>query len=184
MSYPELRYHRQETAKVYSTIYTLEPTDEIIVKQQEDGMLGYASVGQFATTGSNVFIGDETISGSLTVTGSAQFGLTSSFNHLYATGARAQLRVDSGNAPSAMLLGSITASNYVSDNSATGQGVPLGGVYHTNGILRVKTGFSQTSINLSSITSLNYANDAAAQSAGLDIGGLYHTNGVLKIRLT
>jgi hypothetical protein len=160
-------------------------TDKLSIQQMDNNFMQITSSIEFrATTGSNVFIGDETISGSLTVTGSAQFGLTSSFNHLYATGARAQLRVDSGNAPSAMLLGSITASNYVSDNSATGQGVPLGGVYHTNGILRVKTGFSQTSINLSSITSLNYANDAAAQSAGLDIGGLYHTNGVLKIRLT
>jgi hypothetical protein len=160
-------------------------SDKLSIEQMDGNFAAITSSIEFrATTGSNVFIGDETISGSLTVTGSAQFGLTSSFNHLYATGARAQLRVDSGNAPSAMLLGSITASNYVSDNSATGQGVPLGGVYHTNGILRVKTGFSQTSINLSSITSLNYANDAAAQAAGLDIGGLYHTNGVLKIRLT
>jgi hypothetical protein len=160
-------------------------SDKLSIEQMDGNFAAITSSIEFrATTGSNVFIGDETISGSLTVTGSAQFGLTSSFNHLYATGAGAQLRVDSGNAPSAMLLGSITASNYVSDNSATGQGVPLGGVYHTNGILRVKTGFSQTSINLSSITSLNYANDAAAQSAGLDIGGLYHTNGVLKIRLT
>jgi hypothetical protein len=72
MSYPELRYHRQETAKVYSTIYTLEPTDEIIVKQQEDGMLGYASVGQFATTGSNELIGTQIISGSLEISGSAK----------------------------------------------------------------------------------------------------------------
>jgi hypothetical protein len=160
-------------------------SDKLSIEQMDGNFSAITSSIEFrATTGSNVFIGDETISGSLTVTGSAQFGLTSSFNHLYATGARAQLRVDSGNAPSAMLLGSITASNYVSDNSATGQGVPLGGVYHTNGILRVKTGFSQTSINLSSISSLNYADDAAAQAAGLDIGGLYHTNGVLKIRLT
>jgi hypothetical protein len=160
-------------------------SDKLSIEEMDGNFAAITSSIEFrATTGSNVFVGDETISGSLTVTGSAQFGLTSSFNHLYATGARAQLRVDSGNAPSAMLLGSITASNYVSDNSATGQGVPLGGVYHTNGILRVKTGFSQTSINLSSISSLNYADDAAAQAAGLDIGGLYHTNGVLKIRLT
>jgi hypothetical protein len=62
-------YHSFEKAKVYSTIYTLEPTDEIIVKQQEDGMLGYASVGQFATTGSNIFEGGQIIDGNLTIVG-------------------------------------------------------------------------------------------------------------------
>ena len=159
-------------------------SDKLSIEQMDGNFAAITSSIEFrATTGSNVFIGDETISGSLTVTGSAQFGLTSSFNHLYATGAGAQLRVDSGNAPSAMLLGSITASNYFSDSSAGSQGVPLGGVYHTDGILRVKTGFSQTSINLSSVASFNYANDTAAQTAGIDIGGVYHTNGVLKIRL-
>lgn len=114
-------------------------SDKLSIEQMDGNFSAITSSIEFrATTGSNVFIGDETISGSLTVTGSAQFGLTSSFNHLYATGARAQVRIDSENAPAAFLLGSITASNYISDTAAASQGVPLGGVYHTNGVLKIR----------------------------------------------
>ena len=45
MSYPEPRYHRQETSKEYTKVYTLNNADEIAMKQSEDGMLGYVSVG-------------------------------------------------------------------------------------------------------------------------------------------
>jgi hypothetical protein len=114
-------------------------TDKLSIQQMDNNFMQITSSIEFrATTGSNVFIGNETISGSLTVTGSAQFGLTSSFNHLYATGARAQVRIDSENAPAAFLLGSITASNYPTDIAAASQGVPLGGVYHTNGVLKIR----------------------------------------------
>jgi hypothetical protein len=114
-------------------------SDKLSIEQMDGNFAAITSSIEFrATTGSNVFIGDETISGSLTVTGSAQFGLTSSFNHLYATGARAQVRIDSENAPAAFLLGSITASNYATDIAAASQGVPLGGVYHTNGVLKIR----------------------------------------------
>ncbi len=68
MSYPEPHYHRQETAKEYTKIYTLQPTDDVVLRQ-EDGMLGYISAGQFATTGSNIFTGNQIISGNLDVTG-------------------------------------------------------------------------------------------------------------------
>jgi hypothetical protein len=68
MAYPEKQYQRQETAKEYTTIYTLDATDEMVVKQ-EDGMLGYISAGQFATTGSNVFTSGQTINGNLTING-------------------------------------------------------------------------------------------------------------------
>jgi hypothetical protein len=61
-------YHSFEKAKDYSTLYTLEPNDEILVKQ-EDGMLGYISAGQFATTGSNIFEGGQIIDGNITITG-------------------------------------------------------------------------------------------------------------------
>jgi hypothetical protein len=114
-------------------------SDKLSIEQMDGNFAAITSSIEFrATTGSNIFIGDETISGSLTVTGSAQFGLTSSFNHLYATGARAQVRIDSENAPAAFLLGSITASNYATDIAAASQGVPLGGVYHTNGVLKIR----------------------------------------------
>jgi hypothetical protein len=114
-------------------------SDKLSIEQMDGNFAAITSSIEFrATTGSNVFIGNQTISGSLTVTGSAQFGLTSSFNHLYATGARAQVRIDSENAPAAFLLGSITASNYATDIAAASQGVPLGGVYHTNGVLKIR----------------------------------------------
>lgn len=48
MSYPEKRYHRQETSKEYTKVYTLDSTDEMIVKQ-EDGMLGYISVSDLTS---------------------------------------------------------------------------------------------------------------------------------------
>jgi len=114
-------------------------SDKLSIEQMDGNFSAITSSIEFrATTGSNTFIGNQTISGSLTVTGSAQFGLTSSFNHLYATGARAQVRIDSENAPAAFLLGSITASNYATDIAAASQGVPLGGVYHTNGVLKIR----------------------------------------------
>lgn len=114
-------------------------SDKLSIEQMDGNFAAITSSIEFrATTGSNIFIGNQTISGSLTVTGSAAFGLTSSFNHLYATGARAQVRIDSENAPAAFLLGSITASNYATDIAAASQGVPLGGVYHTNGVLKIR----------------------------------------------
>lgn len=48
MSYPEKQYQRQETAKEYTKVYTLESTDEMVVKQ-EDGMLGYISVSDLTS---------------------------------------------------------------------------------------------------------------------------------------
>ena len=69
MSYPEKRYHRQETSKEYTKVYTLESTDEIAMKQ-EDGLLGWISAGILATTGSNTLIGSQIITGSLEITGS------------------------------------------------------------------------------------------------------------------
>jgi hypothetical protein len=161
-------------------------SDKLSIEQMDGNFAAITSSIEFrATTASNTFIGNQTISGSVVITGSFQSITSASFNTIVEiTGSTAGIVLNSGDNHKALQLGSITASNYVSDNSATSQGVPLGGVYHTNGILRVKTGFSQTSINLSSVASLNYANDTAAQTAGIDIGGVYHTNGTLKIRLT
>lgn len=68
MAYPEKQYHRQETAKEYTKVYTLNPSDDVVLKQ-EDGMLGYVSAGQFAITGSNTFTDDQTINGNLTING-------------------------------------------------------------------------------------------------------------------
>lgn len=62
------RYSAFEKAKNYTKVYTLEANDEFIVKQ-EDGYLGYASAGQLATTGSNIFIGGQIVMGNLTIAG-------------------------------------------------------------------------------------------------------------------
>ena len=48
MPYPEKRYHKQETAKEYTKIYTLDYTDEVLMKQ-EDGKLGYISVSDLTS---------------------------------------------------------------------------------------------------------------------------------------
>jgi hypothetical protein len=68
MAYPEPQYQKQETAKDYTKQYELNNSDSILTRQ-EDGMLGYISAGQFATTSSNEFIGNQFISGNLAVTG-------------------------------------------------------------------------------------------------------------------
>ena len=114
-------------------------TDKLSIQQMDGNFMKITSSIEFrATTSSNNFFGNQYITGSLVVSGNLDAGLTSSFNHLYATGARAQVRIDSQNAPAAFLLGSITASNYPTDIAAASQGVPLGGVYHTNGTLKIR----------------------------------------------
>jgi len=88
MGYPESQYQRGETAKEYTKKYTLEKSDEILVKQ-EDNMLGYISAGQFATTGSNTFTANQSILGNLIIDGDItanQFIVTtSSVNHFTAS---------------------------------------------------------------------------------------------------
>ena len=64
----EQRYTAFEKAKNYTKEYELEAVDSIVTKQ-EDGMLGYISAGQFATTGSNIFEGGQIIDGNITITG-------------------------------------------------------------------------------------------------------------------
>jgi len=64
----EQRYTAFEKAKNYTKQYELDSIDSIVTRQ-EDGMLGYVSAGQFATTGSNIFEGGQIIDGNVTVTG-------------------------------------------------------------------------------------------------------------------
>jgi hypothetical protein len=64
----EQRYTAFETAKNYTKHYELDSIDSILTRQ-EDGMMGYVSAGQFATTGSNIFEGGQIIDGNITVTG-------------------------------------------------------------------------------------------------------------------
>lgn len=55
-------------ARNYTQQYELDSVDSIVTKQ-EDGYLGYISAGEFATTGSNIFIGGQILMGNLTVVG-------------------------------------------------------------------------------------------------------------------
>jgi hypothetical protein len=64
----EQRYTAFETAKNYTKHYELDSIDSILTRQ-EDGMMGYVSAGQFATTGSNIFEGGQIIDGNITITG-------------------------------------------------------------------------------------------------------------------
>ena len=80
MSYPEKQYHKQETAKEYTKVYTLESTDEIAMKQ-EDGLLGWLPAGILATTGSNNLVGTQTITGSLQISGSLYYNGHKQYNY-------------------------------------------------------------------------------------------------------
>lgn len=46
--YPEKQYHREETAKEYTKVYTLDLTDEMVVKQEDD-KLGYIAVSDLTS---------------------------------------------------------------------------------------------------------------------------------------
>jgi hypothetical protein len=139
----------------------------------------------YATTASNTFVGNQIITGSVIVTGSFQSRTSASFNTIVEiTGSTAGIILNSGDKTRALQLGSITASNYPTDYTAENQGVPLGGVYHTDGYLKIRTSDTdRTAFNLTSISGSNYVDDAAAAAGNINLGGMYHTNGVLKIRL-
>ena len=85
MAYPEPQYQRSETAKEYTKKYTLEKSDEVLLKQ-EDGLLGYISAGQFATTGSNIFTADQTINANLNVNGDINVNTIISASTVYQSG--------------------------------------------------------------------------------------------------
>lgn len=127
MSYPEKRYHRQETAKEYTKVYTLEAADEIAMKQ-EDGLLGWVSAGILATTGSNTLIGTQTITGSLQITGSFYYNGHKQYNY----GQFYDLTNQSGSSGSvqSMKLGVTDISEGVSIVSGSQIKVEHNGVYN------------------------------------------------------
>jgi hypothetical protein len=162
-------------------------SDKLSIEQMDGNFSAITSSIEFrATTASNIFIGDQTITGSVVVTGSFQSRTSASFNTIVEiTGSTAGIILNSGDNHRALQLGSITASNYPTDYTAEGQGVPLGGVYHTDGFLKVRTSdTNRTAFNLTSISGSNFIDDAAAAAGNINLGGIYHTNGVLKVRLT
>jgi hypothetical protein len=161
-------------------------SDKLSIEQMDGNFAAITSSIEFrATTASNTFIGNQTITGSVVITGSFQSTTSASFNTIVEiTGSTAGIILNSGDKTRALQLGSITASNYPTDYTAENQGVPLGGVYHTDGYLKIRTSDTdRTAFNLNSISASNYANDAAAAAGNINLGGMYHTNGTLKIRL-
>ena len=84
MSYPEKHYSNYQKAKTLSD-YGLDNTDHILTKQ-EDGRLGYLSAGIFATTGSNLFIGNQTINGNLDINGNINVSRLVSASIIYKSG--------------------------------------------------------------------------------------------------
>ncbi len=127
MSYPEKRYHRQETSKEYTKVYTLESTDEIAMKQ-EDGLLGWMSAGILATTGSNTLIGSQIITGSLQITGSFYYNGHKQYNY----GQFYDLTSQSGSSGSvqSMKFGTTDISEGVSIVSGSQIKVQYDGVYN------------------------------------------------------
>lgn len=125
-------YYSYEKAKNYSTLYTLEAADEMVVKQ-EDGMLGYISAGQFATTGSNIFEGGQIIDGNLTIVGDIYANeflvTTSSTQHFTAS---TNFGLDGGDTHSFTGSVKITGSlNTIGNTSITGS-VQITGSLHVN----------------------------------------------------
>lgn len=84
MSQIEKLYSNFQKAKTLSH-YELDNTDHILTKQ-EDGRLGYLSAGIFTTTGSNLFIGDQTINGDLNVNGNINVSTLVSASVIYKSG--------------------------------------------------------------------------------------------------
>ena len=161
-------------------------TDKLSIQQMDNNFMQITSSIEFrATTATNTFIGNKTISGSVVITGSFQSTTSASFNTIVEiTGSTAGIVLNTGDNHRALQLGSMTGSNYPTDYTAKNQGVPLGGVYHTDGYLKIRTSETdRTAFNLNSISASNYANDAAAAAGNINLGGMYHTNGTLKIRL-
>ena len=135
MGYPEKQYQKQETAKEYTKLYTLEQTDDVVLRH-EDGHLGYISAGQFATTGSNVFVGEQIITGSLNVNGNVNVASGSEFylsgNKLFNYGQFSDTTTQSGSANTAYAkkLNTIDFAHGVTVENGTRIKVTNTGIYN------------------------------------------------------
>jgi hypothetical protein len=135
MAYPEPRYHKQETAKEYTRQDNLDKIDSIMTRQS-DGMLGYISAGEFATTGSNIFDGGQIIDGNLTIIGDIYANeflvTTSSTEHFTAS---TNFGLDSGDIHSFTGSVKITGSlDVIGSTNSLGNTIISGGIYVSGGI--------------------------------------------------
>ncbi len=154
--------------------------------------------GSFATTGSNVFSGNQTVSGSLLVTDKIEstgslilkpdvndlrfievYNTAPSDTHITASGGQIFIGDDTTY---------VKVDNYSNFNRidiVANSGVYFSGTTVITGSLLV-TGSANINgfITYPQVSaSLNFANDTAASGGGVPLGGLYHTSGALKIRL-
>jgi len=155
-------YHSFEKAKDYSTLYTLEANDELIVKQQEDGMLGYISVSDLQTT--------LDINGLAKDTDLTDGSINAVFNTVRADvnglGTNFQIGDDA-------YIGDINVVNTLQVSGV--QNATVGYIQFGSGSNMPKVGGNGANrLNLSNIPT--YANKAAAIAGGLIAGDVYRTN--------
>jgi len=155
-------YHSFEKAKNYSTLYTLEANDELIVKQQEDGMLGYISVSDLQTT--------LDINGLAKDTDLTDGSINAVFNTVRADvnglGTNFQIGDDA-------YIGDINVVNTLQVSGV--QNATVGYIQFGSGSNMPKVGGNGANrLNLSNIPT--YANKAAAIAGGLIAGDVYRTN--------
>ena len=131
----EQQYVSFEKAKNYTKLYTLEATDEFIVKQ-EDGYLGYASAGQLATTGSNIFRGGQILVGNLTIDGNIYANTynvtTTSIEHFTAS---TNFGLDNGDTHT------FTGSVYITGSESLKGDLTVSGSLYVSSSLNINNGF-------------------------------------------
>lgn len=156
--------------------------------------------GSFATTGSNTFVGNQTISGSLLVTHRIEstgslilqpnandyinrfleiYNTSPTDTHITASGGQIFIGDDTTY---------VKVDNYSNFNRidiVANSGVYVSGLTEITGSLLV-TGSANVNgfVVLPQVSaSFNFADDTAAAGGGVPLGGLYHTSGSIKIRL-
>ena len=129
MAYPEQRYDRHETAKDLPT-YSAQSTDKILARQ-EDGRVGYILVSDLQTTLDGDGLATDT---DISASNAARVALSGSV----ATDISAlsgSIATKMANTSFAYITGSNGGWN---DASASAAGIPVGGLYHSQGNVKVR----------------------------------------------
>ena len=118
MAYPEQRYDRYETAKDLPT-YSAQSTDKILARQ-EDGRVGYILVSDLQTTLDGDGLATDT---DISASNAARVALSGS------------IATKMANTSFQYITGSNGGWN---DESASAAGIPVGGLYHSQGNVKVR----------------------------------------------
>ena len=183
----EPRYAAFEKAKNYTKQYELDKIDSIVTRQ-EDGMLGYISAGQFATTGSNIFTDGQIILGNLTIDGDIfanQFIVTtSSVNHFTAS---TNFGLDMGDTHTFTGSVRVTGSlNLIGNSTITGSVLITGSTTQigNNTLLGVTT--LSGSVNISGAVdvygSTNFHNHTITMTGSINTSGSQIITGSLDVK--